>query len=159
MSRIRYPKNVFVFTVICNQPPVPLLSYTVLSYRPTPTESLHIINPICALLIISRKKTARIHCGFGPFHFPVHFIPAKGGRMTQESRSSSAPSVPLCGTETALHRIAQFRNEDRIKISPETVRSAAIHTNNITSETVLHRITRVIPLRNQNSTAANKHPV
>jgi hypothetical protein len=39
---------------------------------------------------------------------------------------------------------AQFCNEDRIKISSETVEPLAITTNNITSKTVLHRITRSI---------------
>src|ERR1700679_1140586 len=51
---------------------------------------------------------------------------------------SLSPLVPRnCAT-------AQFRNEDRIKISPETVQSSVTRTKNITSETVLHRITRAL---------------
>ena len=61
--------------------------------------------------------------------------------MTQSSCSPLVPSVPLCSTGTVLHRSAQFQNEDRIKISPETVQVSAIHTKNITSKAQPHRIT------------------
>jgi hypothetical protein len=37
--------------------------------------------------------------------------------------------------------VAQFQNEDRIKISIRTVEHAAIHTIQITSDSALHRIT------------------
>jgi hypothetical protein len=38
-------------------------------------------------------------------------------------------------------KAAQFRNEDRIKIFPETVQDPATHTKKATSKSVQHRIT------------------
>jgi hypothetical protein len=39
--------------------------------------------------------------------------------------------------------VAQFRNEDRIKISVETVLRLVSYRKNITSESALHRITQI----------------
>jgi hypothetical protein len=55
---------------------------------------------------------------------------------------NSVSRIPL---PSKLHsEVAQFRNEDDIKIYAESVASVATITNQSTSESVLHRISRAL---------------
>jgi hypothetical protein len=139
-----------------NPSSVPLRKSIVLSYRLDHSESLHKINPICALLIIGRRKShgpnlfldsgrGRFGEGTGPLpHPPCTRNCANQDYSDRERRrilvSPSLVPLSLCPSEQGCEA-AQFCNEDRIKIFPKTVQSSATCTNKVTSETVQHRIT------------------
>ena len=97
---------------LCPLVPVSLLKSNALSYRPTPSDNLHAINPEYALLIMSRKNTARIPNGFGPFAFPVNLnTPHRGYIWLVSSLSitlvplSLFPFVPASGAHPALRKL------------------------------------------------------
>ena len=56
---------------LCPLVPVSLRKFNALSYRPTPSDNLHAINPEYALLIMSRKSHGPNPHGFGPFQLPL----------------------------------------------------------------------------------------
>ena len=144
----------FVFQSLSRSVPMvpvflPLLKSIVLSYRPVPSDSLHRINPKYALLRISRRKaTARTPKGSGRGRLRGHPpTPSPSPLHRNRCKTNSSLRIPMafplfiynpfpsslfpCPSKLCSEA-AQFRNEDRIKIFPETVQYPATHTKTIT---------------------------
>jgi len=106
------------------------------------SDSLHKITAICATLIISNKKR--------PESNRIRAVPFSGqpenrfaSRIYMSSSLLAVPRTLYPAPSKTGCTMAQFRNEDRIKIPAETVQPSANRTNQATSKTSLHRIKRL----------------